>query len=259
MRIAVLGATGVAGRAFVPRADAAGHSLVVQRTDLFDSEALAALIKGCDAVVNLVTSIPKPGGRGDWATNDRIRHEGTANLLAACAAAGIRILLQQSVAMLHCIADDRAQTEDDPIDGYGGIASAFDMEALVRAAPLDGRLVRGGLFYGPGTMREELWLEEVRNSAFRIPSDGSAWLSPVHVDDYAAALVTILAHGRPREAYIACDDTPLRLREIYAHAAAQAGVGMPASGGPHRLRSFRVSNARLRELGWSPAHSAMQS
>jgi nucleoside-diphosphate-sugar epimerase len=258
VRIAVLGAGGVAGRAFVPRATAAGHSLVLTRTDIFDRAALAALLEGCDAAVNLASSIPKPGGRGDWVTNDRIRREGTANLLAACTEAGVRIVLQQSVAMLHCVADDRLQTEDDPIDGYGVLASAFDMEALVRAAPLDGRLARGGLFYGPGTMREELWLEEVGNPAFCIPGDGSAWISPVHVEDYAAALLAVLERGRPREAYIACDDSPLRLRDLYARVAARAGVGTPTAGGPQRLRSFRVSNAKLRALGWKPSHPAMR-
>lgn len=258
MRIAVLGASGVAGRAFVPRAGTAGHSLLLRRTDLFDRGALVALVEGCDAVVNLATSIPKPGGRGDWAMNDRIRREGTANLLAACLEAGVPTVLQQSVAMLHCVADDRPQTEDDPIEGYGVLASAFDMEALVRAAQLDGRLVRGGLFYGPGTLREEVWLEEVRTGAFRIPGDGNGWLSPVHVEDYAAALLTVLERGRPREAYIACDDSPLRLHELYARAASRAGVEMPAVGGPQRLRSFRVSNAKLRTLGWKPTYPAIQ-
>jgi nucleoside-diphosphate-sugar epimerase len=257
MRIAVLGATGAAGRAFVPRAEAAGHTVVARRADILDRVALTALVDGCDAVVNLATSIPKPGGRGDWAVNDRIRREGTANLLAACAETGVRTVVQQSVAMLHCVADDRPQTEDDPIEGYGSIASAFDMEAIVRTASLDGRLVRGGLFYGPGTDREENWLAEVRNPAFRIPGDGSAWLSPVHVEDYATALLAVLERGRPRTAYIASGDAPLRWSELYARMAARAGLQPPATGGPQRMRSFRVSNARLRSLGWSPAHAAL--
>lgn len=254
MRIAVLGATGAAGRAFVPRAEAAGHTVVARRADILDRGALADLLDGCDAVANLATSIPKPGGRGDWAVNDRIRREGTANLLAACEQCGVRTVIQQSVAMLHCVADDRPQTEDDPIEGYGAIASAADMEALVRAAPLDGRLVRGGLFYGPGTDREENWLAELRNPAFRVPGDGSAWLSPVHVEDYATALLAVLERGRPREAYIASGDAPLRWRELYALIAARAGLEPSAPGGPQRMRSFRVSNARLCALGWRPAH-----
>ncbi|MBE0612308.1 MAG: NAD(P)-dependent oxidoreductase [Burkholderiales bacterium] len=258
MRIAVLGATGAAGRAFVPRASTAGYNLRTDRTDILDRRALDALVQGCDAAVNLATSIPKPGGRGNWNTNDRIRREGTANLLSACVAAGVRILVQQSVAMLHCAADDRPQAEDNATEGYSVLASAFDMEALVRAAPLDGRLVRGGLFYGPGTLREEFWLEEVKDRAFRIPGNGNAWVSPVHVEDYARALITVLERGEPRAAYIACDQAPLQLRELYARAAAQAGVAPPETGGEHRLRSFRVSNAKLRALGWSPLHAALR-
>jgi nucleoside-diphosphate-sugar epimerase len=257
MRIAVLGATGAAGQAFVPRAEASGHFLLTRRADILDRAVLTALLDGCDAVVNLATSIPKPGGRGDWAVNDRIRREGTANLLAASEAAGVRIVVQQSVAMLHCVADDRPQTEDDPIEGYGALVSAADMEALVGASPVDGRLVRGGYFYGPATDREAIWLAEVRDPAFRIPGDGNAWLSLVHVEDYADALLAVLERGAPRTAYLACDDTPLRTRELYARTAARAGVSPPPAGGPQRLRSFRTSNGRLRALGWRPSHPAL--
>ncbi|HSW06437.1 NAD-dependent epimerase/dehydratase family protein [Aquabacterium sp.] len=255
MKIAVIGATGVAGRAFVAKAQTAGHSLALQRVDVLEPGTLGTLVEGCDALVNLATSIPTPGGRGDWALNDRIRREGTAHVLAACEAAGVRTVLQQSVAMLHCAADDRPQTEDDPIEGYAVLASAFDMEALLCASPLDVRSVRGGFFYGPGTGREERWLEEVRNPAFRMPGDGNAWLTPAHVEDYASALIHILEHGRPHEAYIVCDDTPLRLRELYARAAAQAAVDLPASGDTQWIRSFRTSNTKLRALGWAPAHT----
>lgn len=257
MRIALLGASGVAGRAFQRAAGAAGHALVTRRVDILDPGALAGFVEGCDAVVNLVTSIPKPGGRGDWAINDRIRREGTANLLAACTEAGTPLVVQQSVAMLHCAADDRPQTEDDPLVGYGRITSAADMEALACTAPPDVRVVRGGLFYGPGSGRPELWQEELQTPGFQIPGDGSAWVSPVHVDDYAAALLTVLECGAPRTAAIACDDRPLRLADIYARAAKRAGVGMPALGGAERLRSFRASNARLRALGWRPAHALL--
>ncbi|MBI1728036.1 MAG: hypothetical protein HYR50_12290 [Candidatus Rokubacteria bacterium] len=114
------------------------------------------------------------------------------------------------------------------------------------------RLVRGGLFYGPGTLREERWLAEVGSESFRLPGDGNAWISPVHVEDLAEALIAVIERGSPREAYIACDDTPLRLRELYARVAARAGVALPAGGGEPMLRSFRVANAKLRSLGWYP-------
>jgi len=258
MRIAVLGASGVAGRAFVAHA-ASRHELVTHRVDLFDRPALVALLAGCQAAVNLVTSIPKPGGRGDWAMNDRIRREGTANLLAACAQAGVETVLQQSIAMLHSAASDRPQYEEDPIHGEGVLASAAEMEALLRASTLDIRVVRGGLFYGPGTGREEGWIEEARDSRFRMPGNGEGWISPVHVEDYGAALVAVLEQGRRHEAYIACDDRPLRLHELYSLATQRAGVDLPACGGRVGLPSFRVTNARLRGLGWRPRHAALQA
>jgi len=258
MRIAVLGATGVAGRAFVPRAEAKGHSLVVRRVDILDAESLVTLVGGCEAVVNLATSIPRVGGRGDWALNDRIRREGTRNLLTACARADVRMVIQQSVAMLHCVSDDREQNEDDPTLGYGVLASAADMEALIRAADLDGRIVRGGLFYGADTGQPEQWRSEVRDPTFRIPGDGTAWVSPVHVDDFAEALLAVIEGGAARGTYIACDDEPLRLRDLYDGIAARAEVPRPRSGGLVRLRSFRVTNARLRGLGWRPRHHARE-
>lgn len=260
MRIAVIGAGGVAGRAFVAAAQAAGHRLRAERADLFDAAALRRHLEGQDAVVNLASAIPTPHGRGDWALNDRIRRDGTAALLAAAADVGVGRIVQHGVAMLHNVDDRRPQHEDDPIRGDGVLASAADMEALVQASALDVRLLRNGLFYGPGTGLEERWLAEVRDPRFRIPGDGRAWLSPLHVADFAAAALCVLEHGAPHGVYIACDDRPLRLRELYTRAAQRQGVAVPPSGGPAGvLRSFRVSNARLRALGWRPRHAALHA
>lgn len=256
-RLRVLGASGVAGRAFVPLAEAAGHTLLTERIDLLDADALRRGLRGADVVVNLASAIPRPGGRGDWALNDRLRREGTAHLLAACADNGVRCLVQQSVAMLHHVADARPQHEDDPIDGPGVLASALDMERLLRSAAIEVRVVRGGLFYGGGSGLPAGWLAQVRDPRFRVPGDGSGWLSPVHVDDYARAVLAVLAlapSGPGSRAVIACDDEPLRWRDVFERAATAAGVPMPAGGGPLSLPSFRTSNRRLRALGWAPQH-----
>lgn len=255
MKIAVVGASGVAGRVFVPLAVAAGHTVLGQRVDVFDPAALRSAFGGCDAVVNLATSIPRAGGRGDWTVNDRIRRDGTANLLMAAAETNVGIVIQQSVAMLHCVADDRPQTEDDPIEGYGVLASAADLEALVRVSPLDVRVVRGGQFYGGDSGARERWINEVSTPGFCIPGDGTAWISPIHVADFAAALMSVLTRGEPRGVYLVCEDEAVQLREFYAEVARRAGVKTPATGGPQRLRSFRTSNARLRALGWRPTQS----
>jgi nucleoside-diphosphate-sugar epimerase len=254
VRVAVLGASGVAGRAFVPRGRAAGLELRVDRVDVLDRSALRAHVAGCDAVVNLATSIPRPGGRGSWAANDRIRREGTAHVLAASVEAGVGVVVQQSVAMLHA-GGSRPSVETDPIHGEGVLASAVEMEALVRAAPVDGRLVRGGLFHGPGTGSEEAWLAQVREPGFRSAAD--VWVSLVHVEDYADALLAVLLRSEPRATYLACDDEPLRWSELHARVARWAGLPPPLAGGSTRMPSFRCSSARLRALSWTPAHPTL--
>jgi len=232
MRIALLGATGVAGRALLPLFKRRGHALrAAARSadaarlltnagveavvcDILDPASLAPLLRDCDAVINLATAIPKAGSAATWEGNDRVRVEGTANLLAACARSGVARLVQQSVAMLHCVDDSRAQTEQDPIEGYGAVRTAALLEEAVMVTTLDWRIARGGLFYGPGTGREQAWSAEIADPAFRIPGDGTIWYSPVHVGDFARALVCITEHPQARQAYIICDDAPMQLNDL---------------------------------------------
>jgi nucleoside-diphosphate-sugar epimerase len=112
LSIAVLGATGVYGRHLVPRLVARGHrvrALVrrpetaaiaaacgaeLHRSDVFDGASLRAGLEGCDIGINLATSLPGPSGKGDYATNDRLRREGTPVWVRACHDVGVsRIVL----------------------------------------------------------------------------------------------------------------------------------------------------------------------
>ena len=288
MRIAVLGASGVAGRALLPRLLARGHSVRglffggngasiaahagvdAMRCDVLDAPSVGAFIAGCDAVINLATSVPKVGGRGDWVANDRVRRAGTTVVVEACARAriapagalasameiGVR-LVQQSVAMLHCVDDRRAQNEDDPVEGYGVLASAVALESIVAQSAIDWRIARGALFYGPGSGRDEAWRAQLADPDFRVPGDGGAWHSFIHVEDFADALCVLVEHPAPRQACIVCDDRPLTLAQLYGGLARLHGHAVPPAGGAPGMRSFRVTNARLRSLGWAPRHPAL--
>jgi nucleoside-diphosphate-sugar epimerase len=277
MRIAVVGATGVLGRHLVPRLVERGHFVraTVRRdrdgarmtaldaepvaADILDAASLAAAVAGCDGAVHAATSIPTPGGKGDWALNDRIRREGTANLLAACQAAGVVRYVQQSIAMLHAGNDLAAQDETCPIAPYERIRSAAEMEALVRASGRDWRIVRGGAFYGPGTGREEQWLAALRAGALKLPGDGAAYISLIHVADMASAMVAAIEAEAPRSAFIAADSEPVTYRTLFAYLAMREGLPTPPPGGPPLLPSFRVSNAKLKQLGWRPAFASYRS
>src|SRR2546421_141783 len=99
MRVFVTGGTGAIGRFVIPALVGAGHEVTalarddakaarleregahVARVSLFDRDALTKAFAGHDAVANLATAIPptkeafKPTA---WATNTRIRTEGSA-------------------------------------------------------------------------------------------------------------------------------------------------------------------------------------
>ena len=64
------------------------------------SIACVTPLQGCDVALHLATAIPAPGPQRDWSRNDRIRREGTRNLLAAAQEAGMRRYAQQSITLL---------------------------------------------------------------------------------------------------------------------------------------------------------------
>jgi nucleoside-diphosphate-sugar epimerase len=277
MRIAVIGATGVLGRHLVPRLIERGHAVCATArkeadldrlkrlgaeavpADIFDLTSLRAAVVNCDAAIHAATSIPKTSGGGDWAVNDRIRREGTANLIAVCRAERVRRYVQQSVAMLHIAGDARPQTEDDPIAAYDRIRSAVDMEQAVQASPLDWMILRGGAFYGPGTGRAEAWRSQARGGVLLTPGDGNGFISLIHVADMASAMVAVVERGKPRNVYIAADDQPATWRDLLGYVAALEGAPPPGADGPILLPSFRVSNAKLKALGWAPAYPSFRA
>src|SRR5262245_27877504 len=107
--------------------------------DVFAADALSqALIAfGPEVVFHQLTDLPD--NRGDLAAsrdrNDRMRTEGTRNLLAAAAAARARRVIAQSISWELPSADRRAVT-------------AAHERAVLQAG---GVVVRYGQLYGPGT------------------------------------------------------------------------------------------------------------
>jgi nucleoside-diphosphate-sugar epimerase len=276
--IAVLGASGVYGRHLVPRLVAAGHrvrALVrtpasaaataasgaeVRAADIFDPASLRAGLAGCDIAINLATSLPSPAKQGgDPNANNRVRREGVPIFLDACAASGVRRVAQQSIAMVHCGGGEEWVDETTPFvappSGIVGeaITVAREMEAAVAKSPLDWLILRGALFYGPGTGFDDDWFARARAGKLRLPEEGNDYVSLVHVADMADATVAALARWPSRRHLIIADDEPPRWGDLFGFIAASVGASAPEPGGPPRFPSFRVRNTRAREaLGWSP-------
>lgn len=276
--VAILGANGVYGRHLTPRLVATGHTVraLVRRpeaaglaqacgaevrvADIFDPDSLQRGLEGCDTCINLATSLPGPSGRGDYDVNDRVRREGVPLLLEACREAGVGRLLQQSIAMVG--ADGETLTDEDAVRRPQGddisaraINATLDMEDAVRASDLDWLILRGGLFYGPGTGFDDDWFARAAVGKLRLPGDGSDYVSLVHIADMAAATVAALRVWPSRQVLIIADDAPERWREVFGFIAGVTGAEPPQAGGRAGFASFRVSNRRAKEvLGWAPVY-----
>jgi nucleoside-diphosphate-sugar epimerase len=278
-RIAVLGATGVYGRHLVPRLIAAGYRVraLVRRpeaaatasacgaelaaADIFDEASLRGGLAGCDVAVNLATSLPAPGSQGgDFAKNDQLRREGTPILVRACRDAGVPRILQQSIAMTHAGGGDAwaDETTFHPVgEGIAGdaIAAVRAMETTIVGSDLDWLILRGGLFYGPGTGFDDDWFARARAGKLRLPGEGNDYLSLVHIADMATATVAAIDRWPSRQPLIVADDQPARWRDILTHVCAVAGSAPPQPGGRSAMPSFRVRNRRARELlAWAPVY-----
>lgn len=276
--VAILGANGVYGRHLTPRLMATGHTVraLVRRpeaaglaqacgaevrvADIFDPDSLQRGLEGCDTCINLATSLPGPSGRGDYDVNDRVRREGVPLLLQACREAGVGRLLQQSIAMVG--ADGETLTDEGAVPRPQGddisaraINATLDMEDAVRASDLDWLILRGGLFYGPGTGFDDDWFARAAAGKLRLPGDGSDYVSLVHIADMAAATVAALRVWPSRQVLIIADDAPARWREVFGFIAGVTGAEPPQAGGRAGFASFRVSNRRAKEvLGWAPVY-----
>jgi nucleoside-diphosphate-sugar epimerase len=279
-RIAVLGATGVYGRHLLSRLAATGCRVraLVRRpeaasiatacgaelaaADIFDEASLRAALADCDIAINLATSLPAPGSQGgDFAKNDQLRREGTPIFLRACREAGVPRILQQSIAMIHAGGGDAwaDETTFHPVsEGIPGaaIAAVRAMEAAVVESNLDWLILRGGLFYGPGTGFDDDWFSRARAGKLRLPAEGDDYLSLVHIADMAAATVAAISRWPSRQPLIVADDHPARWRDILSYVCAVAGSAPPQPGGRALMPSFRVRNRRARELlAWAPVYA----
>lgn len=154
----VFGATRSADKAAALR-DMGVEPVVV---DVFDGPALARLVSEIrpDVVIHQLTDLPYALAADEMTAalvrNARLRDEGTRNLVAAAVEAGAKRLIAQSISFIY---DEGPGTrvETDPLlpvthPVYGEtVQGVLSLERQVVEAPLEGIVLRYGLFYGPGT------------------------------------------------------------------------------------------------------------
>lgn len=266
MIVAVVGASGVLGRALVPALQAAGHDVrsaapSLSGIDVLSSD-LAPLLDGCDAVVHAATAIPRdPTAPGAWDLNTRLRIEGTRRLVDACHALGVQRYVQQSITLAYRDGGDAWLDESTPFDDparYSVVAPVIDMESQVRASGLSWTILRGGSFVGPGT-GQQTEIARLRAGSLRLVCEGAYWLSPIHPADYAQAFVLSLQNDAALNQVFNVADSPVLYATYVETLAAAIGAPLPVRlprdpsrpcPASHRVLSAAAETA----LGWRPSH-----
>jgi nucleoside-diphosphate-sugar epimerase len=302
MKVFLAGATGAIGRRLVPQLVEAGHQVTAMtRTkeklgelyelgaepvlcDVFDAGRLGSAIARAEpeAVINQLTDLPQtlnPRKLAEYyAANNRVRREGTANLLDAARGAGIGRFLVQGSAYWYAQSGGPVKTEEAPlyVEAPAPIGPAVRTikeveDAVLSADGMEGLVLRYGMFYGPGTWytKDGDIGRQVSKRRYPIIGHGEGTYSFIHVDDAASATVAALERARPG-VYNVVDDDPATAAEwmpIYAEAlGAKRPPRVPAflarliAGDAiveWSLGLRGASNERIKdELGWRPHYES---
>lgn len=292
MRVFVAGATGVLGRALLPRLVKAGHEVVglgrtpeklldivrlggqPERGDVLDSAAMSAIIEKTkpDAIVNLATAIPLKlrVTPKDWELNDRIRLEGTHNLLQAAKEINLTLFVQESVGYVCASHPTGWLTETSPPSNHPFLSATQKMETWVQQSGVSNVILRLAAVMSAESWHFQQSVVALRRGLLPIIGDGSPFVSLIHADDVAQSIA--LALEAPTVAagkiYNVVDNKPAPMRDVLTYAAeclkASAPHQVPAFMakmivGSLTLEvftaSYRMSNAKIRaELGFVPKY-----
>ena len=293
MRVLLAGASGAIGTRLVPQLLAAGPEVIGTHNspagaerlralgtkpvalDLLDPRAVRKAVTEAqpDAIVHQATALANARfGRSldrTFAQTNRLRTEGTDNLLAAASEAGVSCFVAQSFGNYRYAREgEMVKSEDDPLDPTP-LPNTVETNAAMRhldeaVTAAGGIALRYGGFYGAAN---DGLVAPVRKRQFPIVGNGGGFISFIHLDDAATATVLALEHDGPA-IYNIVDDDPAPVREWLPVLAKALGAKPPHHFPASLARLFAgeanavmatearaASNAKAkRELRWTPRY-----
>ncbi|WP_423834057.1 NAD-dependent epimerase/dehydratase family protein [Streptomyces manipurensis] len=190
--------------------------LQFRQGDLLDRDTLRAAFEGCDTVVHCAF-----GSAGDEAGRWAASVEGTANVLAAARAAGVRRVVHLSTVDVYDPAVTGALTEDSPARPADPADREYEQqklaaEQLVLEAHGDGLetvVLQPGVVYGPwGGQWTTAQLRRPAGDFAQLPAAGEGGVcNAVYVDDLAdAALLAVDTEAAAGERFLVGHPEELR-------------------------------------------------
>ncbi len=292
MRVFLAGGTGAIGVPLIRQLVAAGHQVTALTRSSGNAEKLRALgatpavANALDAaalrravldarpthVIHQLTALPKGGPRSarDLEQTNRLRIEGTRNLIDAAVAAGAKRIAIGSFALFR---SDRLEQVPAEMRAAAAAVQSMESQALDanRAGRIEGIVLRYGLFYGPETASTIEMVAMARRRMLPTIRGDRGLLPCIHVEDAAAATVLALERGRPGGVYDIVDNEAVSLSDIARTIAVNAGAPRPFSIPswlprlfmPYMARVIAVrmplSNAAARAaLGWAPRYPTIR-
>ena len=221
----------------------------VSTVDISQRAEVSEHAGGFDAIIHCASS-----SGGDAVMYRRIYFNGVRNLLNSFPAAKILFTSSTSVYAQHDGSRVTEESEAKPIRQTSCIL--LETENLV--------LHKGGIvarlagIYGPG--RSAL-LTKFLNGMATIDHENDRFVNQVHREDIASALFLLLNREPPPRAqvYNIVDDEPLLQSDCYRWLARRLNRPLPPIGQSQRQgkrgdTNKRVSNSKLRQLGWAPQY-----
>ncbi len=306
MKVLIAGATGTLGRPVVKMLVAHGHEVVgltrreAKRQmlesmgaravigDALNGEEMRRIVREVAPthVAHLLTALPAGGPLrpAQLKPTNELRTRGTANLLEASVAAGVkRVVLESFLGVYGTTPNHQLATEQDPLpavpehtlwhDTLLALRSLENQAAqAARSGAIETVVLRFGLFYGPDVPTSVDLAKRLRARQVFVPKNANGVGSFIHIDDAAAATVTALERTPATTGiYNIVDDDPVGIAEFVSITARAAAAPPPRTAPAWLVRMvapivasmasnrLMLSNDKARrELGWRPGHRSMR-
>lgn len=230
-----------------------------------------------DVVINMLTAIPAQLNpkrfAKDLALTNRLRIEGTRNVIAGAEAAGAKRIISQGLAYAYNPGPDSPATEDEPLwinppkQFVPALAAIESLEQ--QTAQAGGLVLRLGHLYGPGSMYgpDGSFTQQIRAGKLPLVGGGTSVFSFTHADDAAGAILAAIDKDVCGVLNVV-DDEPAPMHEWLPYVARLAGGRAPRPApiflarlavgdwGVALMTQLRgADNARARlQLSWRPRY-----